>query len=561
MYLLRLFQTSGHSPFVASMLLFAIITAAIALPVPTATTTPSNGVIRSSSQVPGKVVKPQAPQRQQSNSEALKNAVDHAMTNPESSTVNVIGNGVSATTSTSVSKSTYYQAQAFEIVVVVTHQRKSKDVVQEQLEPTDHWTLVVVPAPKSRIDGSKTKFLGYRTRMESPSNWRPGILSNRPTHLNGVTVVLNSKFQYHVVVGEAVMSHPTRIQVLNEVDTAVLQHRSHELPNLLSTYQYLMLLEDSLNKHKEGNQPYRVSKFTSYLERYTNIYKPMLEMKGTASGLEVMRSMRWEWDLYNDLKMEKYTVRDMLNSKNEKVFQDKDSKDRQSVAHDSPSPPPLDSLFSQQLETHPLSLSKQLDYENQDNKNKLFYLGFFRQWASATLGATRDIALGARPIDPSEIWMWGFCPEHSTSLINAYRTEFSNNQWQAVTRVNVPTLNGARIGCDSPFFRIGSAIMTKETKATVLGRVNKRISEQAYDKLPNTLSQYHSLTIAVEELKSNSKVVEVDELSLEEWKADYLDEMLSKWGSGAGFVIENESEREEYRKLQKIREVEKTHGK
>ncbi|KAJ3843803.1 hypothetical protein F5878DRAFT_226818 [Lentinula raphanica] len=157
--------------------------------------------------------------------------------------------------------------------------------------------------------------------------------------------------------------------------------------------------------------------------------------------------------------------------------------------------------------------------------------------------------------------MWGFCPEHSTSLINAYRTEFSNNQWQAVTRVNVPTLNGARIGCDSPFFRIGSAIMTKGTKATVLGRVNKRISEQAYDKLPNTLSQYHSLTIAVEELKSNPKVVEVDKLSLEEWKADYLDEMLSKWGSGAGFVIENESEREEYRKLQKIREVEKTHGK
>ncbi|KAJ3829737.1 hypothetical protein F5880DRAFT_1520523 [Lentinula raphanica] len=88
MYLFRLFQT-GHSPFVASMLLSAIITAAIALPVPTATTRPSNGVIQSSSQVPGKVVKPQAPQRQQSNSEALKNAVDHAMTNPESSTVNI----------------------------------------------------------------------------------------------------------------------------------------------------------------------------------------------------------------------------------------------------------------------------------------------------------------------------------------------------------------------------------------------------------------------------------------------------------------------------------------
>ncbi|KAJ3775774.1 hypothetical protein FB446DRAFT_785779 [Lentinula raphanica] len=120
------------------------------------------------------------------------------------------------------------------------------------LDPKALWTLGFVAADE------KISFWGYRTMLKPGLGWDLSVNKGQPKNV---------------------------------------PHCSNKLPNLLSIYQFLILLEKQLKlaKYNAKNLDFDISKTSGF----RLVFDKMVSEMGTAAGLVITKNaMPWEWELY-----------------------------------------------------------------------------------------------------------------------------------------------------------------------------------------------------------------------------------------------------------------------
>ncbi|KAJ3771327.1 hypothetical protein FB446DRAFT_773146 [Lentinula raphanica] len=187
------------------------------------------------------------------------------------------------------------------------------------------WVAVMVPEEDVPPSTSGKRFFGYQT-LKSPNSdneWHRRVLSGRKIGLNGASVTLSKNLRF-LRIGSAIMSEDTKGRLSTDVRTEVDEHHVDRVPNVPSTYQFVILLHRQMESKYKDRVEILDFDFSESSE-FGKAVKDMVEKKGTGTG-EVLSEERdkWECALYERIKNGGVaaTLEKSLGLKNEDILVD-----------------------------------------------------------------------------------------------------------------------------------------------------------------------------------------------------------------------------------------------
>ncbi|KAJ3752336.1 hypothetical protein EV360DRAFT_75445 [Lentinula raphanica] len=162
--------------------------------------------------------------------------------------------------------------------------------------------------------------------LKSGLGWDLSVNKGQPKNVYGARVWISNDDHISIRVGTVTMSKQARRKLTADIGPIVLEHCSNQLPNLLSIYQFLILLEKQLKlaKYNAKNLDFDISKTSGF----RLVFDKMVSEMGTAAGLVITKNaMPWEWELYRRIldgerQLPKVDfVRNSLGDKNKEILE------------------------------------------------------------------------------------------------------------------------------------------------------------------------------------------------------------------------------------------------
>ncbi|KAJ3838313.1 hypothetical protein F5878DRAFT_619948 [Lentinula raphanica] len=196
--------------------------------------------------------------------------------------------------------------------------------IREKSHDDEKADWVAVMVPEEDVTSGKRVF-GYQT-LKSPNSdneWHRRVLSGRKIGLNGASVTLSKNLRF-LRIGSAKMSGDTKGRLSTDMRTEVDEHHVDRVPNVPSTYQFVILLHRQMESKYKDRVEILDFDFSESSE-FGKAVKDMVEKKGTGTG-EVLSGERdkWECALYERIKNGGVadTLEKSLGLKNEVILVD-----------------------------------------------------------------------------------------------------------------------------------------------------------------------------------------------------------------------------------------------